>query len=215
MAAIWGYLKEQEWRLYKKRRQRRLNNMDFTVISSNCIGTIMYHDLGLPYRTPTVNLTISMRDLVKMAGRLRWYMAQELIECAPEEGLKCPAAWLGDVRVNFVHYNSFAEAVKKWGERKKRINWDCIVLTGAERDDCDYEVLQAFDQLLWPNKVVFTRVDYPEFSSSFHIQGFEDQPELGMVLGYRPQLLKRRYMDDFDYVAFLNKTVRTGRIGVE
>ena len=39
-------------------------------------------------------------------------------------------------------------------------------------------------------KVVFTRVDYPEFSSSFHIQGFEDQPELGMVLGYRPQLLK-------------------------
>ncbi len=215
MADIWEYLRDQEWKLYKKRRRRRLKNTDFTIISSNCIGTIMYHDLGLPYRTPTVNLTISMRDLVKMAGRLRWYMAQELIECALEEGLECPAAWLGDVRVNFAHYHSFAEAAKKWEERKKRINWDCIVLTGAERGDCGYEVLQAFDQLPWPNKVVFTKAEYPEFSSSFHIQGFEDQPELGMVLGCRTQLLKRRYIDDFDYVAFLNKAVRTGRIGVE
>lgn len=215
MADIWGYWKEPEWWLYKKRRRRQLKNTDFTIIRSNCIGTIMYHDLGIPYRTPTVNLTISMRDLVKIAGRLRWYMAQELIECAPAEGLRCPAAWLGDVRVNFVHYNSFAKAAKKWEERKKRINWDCIALTGAERGDCDYEVLRAFDQLPWPIKVVFTKAEYPELSSSFHIQGFEDQPELGMVLGCRTQLLKRRCIDDFDYVAFLNRAVQTGQIGVE
>lgn len=206
---IWEYLRNQEWALCKRLRRRRLRTTDFTIIASTCTGAIMYHDLGLPYRTPTVNLTISMRDLVKMAGDLRWYMDQELVECAPLEGERCPTALLGDIRVNFVHYNSFAEAAEKWNARKKRICWDRLVLVGSEREDCDYEVLQAFDRLPWPNKVVLTHVDYPEFPSAFHIPGFEDQPELGMVLAYKPQPLKRRYMDGFDYVTFLNQSVRT------
>lgn len=207
---FWEGLLWLEHVLYCRKKRRRLEVTDFTIIASNCIGTIMYHDLGLEFRTPTVNLTIGMRDLVKMAGRLRWYMEQELVEYAPPgEELPCPAGLLGDVRVNFVHYASFAEGKEKWEERRRRINWERIVLVGAERGDCDYETLRAFDRLPWPNKVVFTHVDYPEFPSAFHITGFEEQPELGMVLAWRPQRLRRRYMDEFDYVSFLNGTVRT------
>ena len=46
-----------EWDWYKKRKRRRLKNTDFTIISSNCVGTIIYHDMGLPFLTPTINLT--------------------------------------------------------------------------------------------------------------------------------------------------------------
>ena len=73
---LWEYFKNLEWVWYKERRRNRLRQRDVTIIASNCVGTIMYHDLGIPFRTPTINLTVSMRDLVKMAGNLRWYMEQ-------------------------------------------------------------------------------------------------------------------------------------------
>ena len=47
-------------------------------------------------------------------------------------------------------------------------------------------------------------IEYPEFSSAYYIKGFEDQGEIGTVTNWRKQFLKRRYMDDFDYVSFLN-----------
>lgn len=204
---FWERLLWLEHVLYCRKKRRRLEVTDFTIIASNCIGTIMYHDLGLEFRTPTVNLTIGMRDLVKMAGRLRWYMEQELVECTSEEN--CPAGLLGDIRVNFVHYASFAEGKEKWEERRRRINWDRIVLVGADRDEYDYETLRAFDRLPWPNKLLFTHKDYPEFPSAVYITGFEEKPTLGNILSWRPQRLRRRYMDEFDYVSFLNGTVRT------
>ena len=39
-------IKSCEWMLFKKRRRNRLNNLDFSIIASNCAGTIIYHDLG-------------------------------------------------------------------------------------------------------------------------------------------------------------------------
>lgn len=191
--------------LYNARRRVRLKNRDFTIIASNCVGTMIYHDMGLPFLTPTINLTISMRDLVEMAGNLRWYMEQELIEV--QDGGKCPAGRLGSIRINFVHYDTFEEGAACWERRKKRINWDNIILMGVERDDCDYAVLKSFDQLPYPNKVVLTHIAYPELSSACYIKGFEERAELGVVTNYRPHPLgiRRRYMDAFDYVAFLNR----------
>ena len=193
-----------EWDWYKKRKRRRLKNTDFTIISSNCVGTIIYHDMGLPFLTPTINLTISMRDLVKMAGNLRWYMDQELVEV--RTGGVCPAGLLGDIQVNFVHYGTFAEGAERWERRKKRIHWDNIFLMGTERDDCDYGVLQAFDRLPYPNKIVFTHVEYPEFSSAVCIHGFENQGEIGTITNFRTlsAYKRRRYIDSFDYITFLN-----------
>ncbi len=204
---LWEKMLWIEHSCYCRKRRRRLKATDFTIIASNCIGTIMYHDMGLEFKTPTVNLTIGMPDLVKMAGNLRWYMEQELVECTAQGS--CPTGLLGDIRVNFVHYDSFAEGKKKWEERRRRINWDRIVLVGADRDECDDEVLQAFDRLPWPNKLLFTHKDYPEFPSTVYITGFEEKPTLGNVLSYRPRMLKRRYLDEFDYVSFLNGTVPT------
>lgn len=56
-------------------------------------------------------------------------------------------------------------------------------------------------------------MDYPEFPPAFHITGFEGQLELGMVLGWRPQRLRQRYLDEFDYVPFLDGTVETTGLG--
>ena len=48
------------------------------------------------------------------------------------------------------------------------------------------------------------RSAYPEFSSACYIKGFEEKEELGVLINFKQGILRRRYLDDFDYVKFLN-----------
>lgn len=194
--------KESERRAYNRRRLRRLKNRDFTIIASNCNGSFLYYDLGLQYRTPTVNLAIDMDDFVRMAENLRQYMEEELVEVKGESG--CPVGLLGDVRIRFVHYATFEEGRMKWEERKKRINWDNLFIVGTEKDGCGYETLQRFDRLPYEHKVIFTHLEYPEFASARYIEGFEKEREMGVLTNYKKGFFRRRYLEDFDYVNFLN-----------
>lgn len=202
--SIYDAFREREWQVYKRRKRCRLRNRDFTVIASNCSGMFMYYDLGLPYLTPTVNLSINMNDFIKMAGDLKWYMGQKLVEIQ-EEDSKCPVGLLGDVKICFVHYSSFEEGVLKWEERKRRIHWDNLFIIGSERDGCTYETIKRFDRLPYENKVILTHIEYPEFPSAHCIKGFEGKEELGVITKFKQQGLKRRYLDEFDYIGFLNK----------
>lgn len=199
----YGALIELEWQAYKRNKNKRLKNRNFTVIASNCSGMFMYYDLGLPYLTPTVNLSIEMNDFVKMAGNLKWYMEQEMTE-VHDQKYQCPVGILGDIKIYFIHYNSFEEGVLKWEERKRRINWDNLFIIGSEKDGCTYETIREFEKLPFKNKAIFTHVEYPEFPSAFCIKGFEDKDELGTITNFKDQRLKRRYLDDFDYVRFIN-----------
>lgn len=192
----------REWLMYKKRKRKRLKNPDFSIIACNCVGTFIYYDLGMRFLSPTINLTIGMNDFVKFAENLKWYLEKEIVELKEEKD--CPSGMLGDIKIDFVHYESFQEGVRKWEERKKRIHWDNLFFMGTERGDCTYETLRRFDKLPYKNKVIFTHVEYPEISSACYIKGFETEEKLGMILNFKKQFLKRRYLDDFDYVAFLN-----------
>lgn len=202
-------LRKYEWLAYRKCKRTRLKITDFSILATNCIGGVMYHDLGLEFLTPTVNLTISLPDLVKMAGDLKWYMEQPLAEL--DRGSPFPTARLGAgdraVQINFLHYDTFQAAKESWEERKRKINYSCIVLMGTDQDGCDYESLRRFDQLAHPNKLLFTHIPHPELSSACYIPGFEDRPEIGTLTNLKPQFFKRRYLDDFDYVNFLNRII--------
>lgn len=197
--------KEWEWEKYKKWRLSKLKNTDFTIISSNCVGTVIYYDLGLPFLSPTINLTIGMNDFVKFAENLKWYMEKEFVELEDKSGF--PTGMLGDIKIHFVHYRTFEEGRLKWEERKQRINWNNLFFIGSERGDCTYDTVKHFDQLPYKNKVVFTHLPYKEIDSAYCIKGFEKENELGLILSFKDQFLKRRYLDDFDYVKFLNLSI--------
>ncbi len=210
-SGILNEIKNKEVKLYRTRKKRRLSNRDFTILASDCNGTFIYHDMGLPFLSPTINLTIGMQDFVKMLENPQWYMRQEFEEFKGES--VCPVGILGDIRVNFIHYESFEAGVLKWNERKKRINWDNLFIVGSEKDGCTYEILQRFDSLPYENKVIFTHVSYPEFRSACYIKGFEERGEMGTTINYRDRFFRRRYLDDFDYVAFLNQNA--GKTGTD
>lgn len=197
-------IKNVELQLYRKRKRRRLKNSDFTILASDCNGTFMYYDLGLPFLSPTINLTIGMEDFVKMLENLEWYMEQEVV---PLKGdFSCPAGLLGDVQINFIHYETFDQGVSKWEERKKRIRWDNLFIVGSEKEGCTYEVVKRFDRLPYRNKVILTHREYPEFPSAYYIKGFEEKGEMGTTTNFKDRFWRRRYLDDFDYVSFLNRS---------
>ena len=148
-------------------------------------------------------MSIEMNDFVRLIENLEWYMGQKLIRIE-EEAEEYPVGTLGDVKIHFIHYRTFEEAAWKWEERKKRINRDNLFIIGTDKDGCTYETIRRFEQLPYKNKVIFTHIRYPEFSSAYYIKGFEKEEELGIITYFKKQILKRRYLDDFDYVRFLN-----------
>lgn len=200
-----------EWRFYKEWKRRKLKNHAPSIISSNCNGEFIYYDLKLPFLSPTINLSFDMNDYVKMLENMKWYLDQPIIECN-DSRFSCPTGMLGDIEIRFNHYKSFKQAVEKWNIRKNRINWDNLFILAIDGDGCTYESIERFDRLPYKNKVIFTRIPYPEIKSSYYIPGFEDKEGVGVLLYFKEQFFIRRYLDDFDYVNFLNGNGVGGKI---
>ena len=197
------------WRLRKrinKKNRSKLSNTSFSLISSNCNGGFILHDLGLRFNSPFVNLWIKPKDFLKILSDLRTYMDAPLT-FIKEEGIDYPVALVRDARIYFMHYDTEAEAEAKWNERKKRINYENLFVLFNDRDDCTYDDLVAFDKLPFKNKVVFTNRPYPEIKSAVYIRGFENQDSVGNCFEFVPNGLGKKYYDQFDYVSWFNNNL--------
>ena len=137
-------LQRIEWRLYKELKRLRLKNRRPTIIASNCIGTFMYYDMKMQFRSPTINLSFEMNNYVRFLENLHWYMEQPVVPYE-DERFDYPCGMIGDIEVRFNHYKTFEEAAAKWAERKKRIDWDNLFVIGIDGDDCTYESIRRFD----------------------------------------------------------------------
>lgn len=55
-----------------------LKNRDFSIICSNCVGGVIYHELNLPFLSPTINLFIKPSDYIKFVSNLNFYLTQTI-----------------------------------------------------------------------------------------------------------------------------------------
>lgn len=200
--------REREKWIYSQRN--RLKNKDVTIIASNCNGGFISSDLGLPFRSPFVNLFIKASDYIKVLSDLRGYMDEPLRfvkETDPIYGdVTYPTAYLRDVKIYFMHYRSEQEAAKAWERRKGRINWNNIYVIFTDRSGCTMEDLTAFDALPYENKIVFTHIPQLEIRSSYYIKGYENESKVGILSDWQDeeQPVKRVY-DQFDFVEWFNE----------
>ena len=172
-----------------RRLKSRLQNHGMTVISANCVGAFILHDLNEPFNSPFVNLYLSPNDFVRYLQNIEFYQRQSLTFIQSEKPY--PVAKL---------------AQQKWLARSARMNLDNLFIMMTDKDDAQgiaYEDLAAFDQLPFKNKVVFTRKPYPEFKSAFYIKGFEKQNQVGDLFTFSGWN-GVKYYDQFDYVAWFN-----------
>lgn len=192
-----------------KKSRARLKSKDITIISSNCTGGVISHDLGLRFNSPFVNLAMRPKHFVKYLSNLDYYNSLD-VNFPAELQSECwggghyPIGVVGNAVIHFIHFSSCEEASRKWNERKARINKDRLFIIMSERDGCTEEDLFAFDALPFENKVVFTKLPYEDIKSSFYIPGFEKERYVGVVLSFKNIFSSKRIVDIFPFVDWFN-----------
>ena len=143
-----------------------------TFISQNCIGGVLYHDLGLKFLSPTINTFIPEPGFVKFVHNLYYYMEQELIMHWGEE---YPIGMLKDVEIHFMHYETCADAKEAWNRRKNRVNWNRIFVIGTDRDGFNDVVYANWKDISYPKVLFTTHQEYLEDAVCFPEYGEEMQ----------------------------------------
>ena len=134
------------YRLNRKRKiwKKKLVNKNFSILCSTCIGGIIYHDLGLRFLSPTINMYISNPDFIKFACNLKYYMSQDLRFIKSEESF--PVAMLDDIVLYFNHASSNEEAAENWKRRKERINYDNLYFIFYYREGMTLEQIREIEK---------------------------------------------------------------------
>lgn len=138
------------------KKYRQLQRSRLSIFSVNCFGGMISNLLGLPFRSPFVNLYLDNEDFIKFLRAPRIYLEERLFyKCQKLDSTKTiefPVATLGNISINMMHYKTFEESVEMWERRKPRINWYNIfaVMWTENQED-----LKKFDELPYGKKNLF------------------------------------------------------------
>lgn len=165
--------------VFANRRQKRLNNTNFTIISNNCWGGMTYETYNLPKQSPTVGLFFMAEDYIKFISDLKGYLSEDLRFISPRDSKwrnakeikndshfgQYPIGKLGDIEIFFLHYESEEQAKEKWERRVERINWDKLLIKFNDQNGCKKSDLETFLKLPYKNKIFFTSQKWDGISS--------------------------------------------------
>lgn len=203
-------------------RLYRIKNKDFSIISNNCCGSLIYRLLELKKLSPTQDLIVERKNFPVFCRNLKYYLRLPVDVPTEEErstrpSVSCPVGILHagpelpDVFLTFLHYDSFEQATDAWYRRRERVNYDNLFFLMDCGMEATEELLDEFERLPSPNKVVFTHLqDKKRWKHTFRF-GYYTEKE------YKPaRMFRRRWrwpflyliMDEFPYIKWLNHGVR-------
>lgn len=187
--------------LFRNRQRKRLKNKQFTLLTGNCIGGYLYHQLGLPFSSPTVNMMILNQDFKKLILNLEHYLSFTPIPCVDDRFPGVPSAKLDDIILHFTHYNSSEEGIEAWEKRKRRIDIDnlYVIISDIDLSSKDIEELQSAKV---KKIVVMTAKDY-KYDCCLFIPAFKGMPHVGDLLG-KTISGKWKFERYFDFVGWIN-----------
>ena len=184
-------------------RSRIKNNKDLTIICNNCLGGVLYHNFGMRFCSPFVNLMIPTSHYIELLVKINKIADYEIIDITPA-GNKYPIGLLNyKWELHFMHYKTYDEAYRKWKERCQRIDFESLYVVLVETHSARYSDLYAFDKLCIKNKIMLTSKPYPEFKCAFPIKGFDGVNLNGEILWPSNRWGACKY-DQVDWLGFLN-----------
>lgn len=209
---IWHYRRNKLLKSYRK----KLDNKDFSLITQNCIGGVIYDDLGLQFTSPTINMFIEDDNFVKLVENLEHYMKikpKKVTDCYVDpidNNIKYPIIKIDDIKINCLHYRDCNQAIEDWERRKKRINFDnIIVIANSWNLHENKKLIERIGRIKY-KKIIFTYKDYNKKYCIPLKEDFWKIDERGIV---RPNLtdfitnnsIYRYFEKMFDFVDFINK----------
>jgi uncharacterized protein (DUF1919 family) len=160
---------------FAEQRRKKLTQTDFTIISNNCWGGMIYESYNLPKESPTVGLFFMASDYIRFLDHLKEYLTNaKLTFINPQD-----SRWKKDVEsdkrfghypigvlkldekdsgveIFFLHYKDEQQAREKWQRRCKRVNYDKLLVKFNDQNGCTEEDVEKFAQLPYKNKLFFT-----------------------------------------------------------
>lgn len=212
-------LSENKLKLYNERQEMIDINLfpnDLTIISNTCIGGRLYHDYHKRFLSPTIDFYMEPESFVKFCKNLKYYLNCE-IKPLPNYKIEYLNNFyfcdIGGLIAAFGHTNdSYDKIISKWNERKKRVNYDNIVVIATDRNvlekpftRCSKETVEEFGSIPY-KKVLFSVVDY-NYDYVSYLKSFKNEEACPEAT--RPSITKKgKYIleeDDFDLDEFICK----------
>lgn len=143
------------WRLgLANYRKKQLKSTNFTIISNNCWGGMIYESYNLPKESPTVGMFFIAKDYIEFLSDLKGYVNGKLTFISPTKSRwkdipqisedkrfgSYPVGVLSNgknsIEIFFLHYHSEQEVREKWERRVKRINWNKLLVKFNDQNGC-------------------------------------------------------------------------------
>lgn len=189
-----------------------LVSTEFTIISNNCWGGVIYKYFGLKFQSPTVGMYFFSDEYIKFLKNFDYYIQQPLIvrdstsskykEELLRRGQNPLIGWLDDVEIVLLHYHDVDDAIRKWEYRRDRIDRKCLIFKFNDQNLCSEQCISEFDKLNFANKICFTGRNYPEYASTIF---FKEYAEIGYVQNDTKMRHWRRY---FNVIRYINSIQR-------
>lgn len=182
---------------YRSKRVRKMVvNKPLTIISQNCIGGVIYHDLGWKFLSPTINLFMNSVDFVKFANHLEHYISQEMVMRWDEV---YPIGLLDDIEVHFMHYNTCRDAKVAWERRCSRMEWNRILVLCTDRDGFSDTCFEQWQKIEFPKLLFTANQKYRNHPDSLFFPEYKKQEMVGDLIPrrrfYRHDALVRKLIN--------------------
>ena len=195
--------------LWLKQLRKRNHNHDFSLITNDCVGGVICHDLGEQFRSPTVNLWIPNDQFLAFVQDLPYYLSCD-VEEIKDDSKPYPVGRISPkddrhipIELNFEHYASFEEGRSKWQERSARVNYDRLFFIWHFFDDERIELIRVFD-CLPVRKLIILHAPISDVVHYEVTNCYDQDPHHGKILDVIEKTGKR-YLDGIDYIGLLNK----------
>ncbi len=139
---------------FSTERYQTLVKSDISIISNNCAGGMLYHLLGLPFMSPTVNMFQMNDSFLRFSADLYGHLSKPLVfdHMEKEAEKEYPVFTIGDAVVHMNHYKDPEAASAIWYKRLGRLNPDNVLIMMYTEDKGE---VAAFHYLPFKKKVCF------------------------------------------------------------
>lgn len=151
--------KSKVFNAIKRINKRRLKNKSFSLFSNDCWGGELYKYFELEYNTPFIGLYLMAPCYISFLKDPKKYLDKELkfkkyskyeqVEKTMSKiGNRFPVGIIDDIEIQFMHYKSEEDALKKWNRRKSRINWDNLYIKfDGNKDGANDLLIESFNSI--------------------------------------------------------------------
>lgn len=188
-------------------QKNKFNKTDFSIISNNCFGGIIYRNNHIPYQSPTCGLFFMAGDYIKFIYNMDKYLNKEIKEIDIKASKNYDylieikydgiVGVIDDIEIYFLHYDNINEVNEKWKRRCKRINYKRLIYKFNDQNLCTYEDLKAFHNFKADNKICFTSKKYIEFPEFITLEQYSTKD---YVVNDTREKDYKKYFNIYNYI---------------